>query len=331
MIDLSINFAGLKLKNPIIIGSSGLTETINGIRELGENGAAAVVLKSLFEEEILKEMSSSLSRMSSEGFVYPEVYDYFESQNNNKESSKKYLNLVSETKSSCHIPVIASINCITPSQWVYFPKQIEDAGADALELNLFILPSDFNRTAGQNEKVYFEIVSQVLSKIKIPVIVKLSYYFSNLGKFLQDMSITGIKGMVLFNKFYNPDFDLETLEITSGGTLSNPSDYYMPLRWTSIMYGRVGCDLAASTGIHDGNTVIKQILAGSTAVEIASVIYKNGSSYLITMLNEIERWMAEKGFDSIEGFRGKLSQHENTNPAAFERIQFMKYFRGYKG
>jgi dihydroorotate dehydrogenase (fumarate) len=185
------------------------------------------------------------------------------------------------------------------------------------------------RSAEENEKVYFDIIQEVLKQVQIPVIVKLSYYFSNLASFLKKISQTGIKGLVLFNRFYNPDIDTETFEFTSNSVLSSPSDIYMSLRWIGIMAGRVDCSLAASTGVHDGNGVIKQILAGADAVEIASSIYKNGHDHIRIMLEDLENWMNKKGFQSISQFKGRLSQSKSMNPAAFERVQFMKYFRGF--
>ncbi len=287
-------------------------------------------LKSLFEEEIIREMQASISSMTSEGYIYPETLEFYEYQDMQEESTTKYLDLISKTKKEVSIPVIASINCITSSQWTYFPKQIENAGADALELNIFILPSDLNRSAQENEKIYHDIIREVLKQVKIPVIVKLSFYFSNLASFLQDISKSGIRGLVLFNRFYNPDFDLNTMEITSGAVLSNPADLYLSLRWIAIMAERVGCDLAASTGVHDGNALIKQLLAGARAVEIASAVYKHGNTLIGKMLNDVKDWMKTKGFETIDDFRGKLSQAKSNHPAAYDRIQFMKYFSGYQ-
>ncbi len=287
MADLSTVFAGLKLKNPLIMGSSGLSDTIENILDLEKNGAAAIVLKSLFEEEILKEMNASLHKMSSEGFLYPETVDYYDFYETPDEATLTYLNQIRTAKKNLSIPVIASINCITATQWTYFPRQIEQAGADALELNIFVLPSDFNRSAAENENIYDEIIREVKKQVTIPVIVKLSYYFSNLAAFLQRISASGIQGMVLFNRFYNPDFDIESLEFTSGAVLSSPSDLYLSLRWIGILTGRVSCSLAASTGVHDGTALIKQLLAGASAVEIASTIYKNGFGQIQVMLSEL--------------------------------------------
>jgi len=329
MSDLSTKYLGLRLKNPIVIASSGLTDSVESIKLLEQNGAAAVVLKSLFEEEIVAEMDANLKKMASSSFIYPESIDFYEDADEHN-LSMQYLDLIANVKKEVTIPVIASINCVTADQWTYFPKQVEDAGADALELNLFILPSDFSRDKKTNEQVYFDIIESVKKQISIPISLKVSYYSSDLASSLQKYAQSGISGLVLFNKFYSPDIDLDKMEITSGKILSSPEDMHISLRWMAIMSGRVDCSLAASTGVHDGNAVLKQILAGADAVQVASAIYKNGPEYIQKMLSDIQRWMIKKGFASLDEFRGKLSQSESTNPAAYERVQFMKYFRGYQ-
>jgi len=330
MADLSTVFAGLRLKNPIIIGSSGLSDSIENIKGLERSGAAAIVLKSLFEEEILKELNANMQRMSSDGFLYPETVDFYEHMESPKEPTETYLEQIREAKKSVAIPVIASINCITASQWTYFPNKIQQAGADAVELNIFVLPSDFNRKSEENEKVYFDIIQEVRKQVTIPIIVKLSYYFSNLASFLQKISHSGIDGLILFNRFYNPDIDIESLEFTSGPVISNPADIYLSLRWVGILSGRLGCSLGASTGIHDGTSLIKMILTGAHAVEIASTVYINGYDQVQIMLDELQDWMVSKNMANIESFRGLLSQSKTVNPAAYERVQFMKYFRGFR-
>jgi dihydroorotate dehydrogenase (fumarate) len=307
-----------------------LSDSIENIRELERAGAGAVVLKSLFEEEILREINASMQRMSSDGFLYPETVEFYDYMESPAEPTVLYLEQIRKAKKNVTIPIIASINCITSSQWTYFPKQIEQAGADAIELNIFVLPSDFNRKPEENEKVYFDIIREVKKQVNIPVIVKLSYYFSNLASFLQNISNTGIDGLVLFNRFYNPDIDLDTLEFTSGGVLSSPSDFYMSLRWVGILSDRLGCSLAASTGVHDGNSLIKMILTGAHAVEVASTVYINGYEQIQVMLDQLESWMVEKKMANLDSFRGMLSQSKTTNPAAYERVQFMKYFRGFR-
>lgn len=325
--DLTTNYLGFKLKNPIIVGSCGYTYSVKDIKELEENGASAIVLKSLFEEEIVWEMESNLASMSRPMTVYPEIYDFFDLETL-EDSVTKYLNLIEDVKKQVSIPIIPSVNCISAKEWVPFSKRLESAGADALELNIFIMPSDFEKTSQENEQTYFDIINSVLSEVKIPVAVKLSYYFTNLAQMIKKISETGIKGIVLFNRFFAPDFDIDSLTITPTNVLSNPSDLAISLRWIAIISGRINCDLVASTGIHNGSAVIKQLLAGANAVQIASAIYRQGPKVIRFMLKEIEDWMNEKGYENIEDFRGKLSQAKSLNPAVYERTQFMKYFSG---
>jgi dihydroorotate dehydrogenase (fumarate) len=330
MTDLSTVFAGLRLKNPIIIASSGLSDSVKNIAELEKAGAAAIVLKSLFEEEILKELNAGMQRMNSDGFLYPETVDYYEEMDTPAESTVNYLEQIRAAKKAVKIPVIASINCMTATQWTYFPSQMQQAGADAIELNIFVLPSDFNRTSEENERVYFNIIEEIKKQVTVPVIVKLSHYFSNVSSFLQKISYSGIDGLVLFNRFYNPDIDIESLEFTAGAVLSSPTDLYNTLRWVGIVSGRLGCSLGASTGIHDGSSLIKMLLTGANAVEVASTVYINGYDQIQIMLDDLENWMIGKNMENIESFRGMLSQSKTANPAAYERVQFMKYFRGFR-
>ncbi len=326
MVDLSTQYLGLKLKNPLIAGSSGLSATAKGVRDFEENGAAAVVLKSIFEEEIMFEYEDILREASQEG-VNMDQFDYYDFE---LKSGKidKYTRLIQECKSSVSIPVIASINCVYSHEWTSFAKQLEEAGADALELNMFFLPSEFNRTTEEKERAYFQIIDKVQKEVSIPIALKISYYFSNLGPMIQNLSKTGIAGLVLFNRFYSPDFDIDKLEVVSSNVFSKPSDLAISLRWIGIMAQRVSCDLAASTGVHDGAALIKQILAGANAVQVVSAFYQHGKGRITTMLGALEEWMKKKGFNSLGDFRGKLSQAESSNPAAYERVQFMKYFGG---
>jgi len=327
--DLTTKFAGLTLKNPIIAASSGLTDTLEKMIELEKNGVAAVVVKSLFEEEIIYEMEEQSHTMTGRFFVYPETFDYMEDFPQ-EDSVRKYLRLLTEAKTALKIPVIASINCVSAQKWTYFASEVEKTGVDALELNIFILPSDLTRSSEQNEKLYFEIISEVQKHTSLPIIIKISYYFSNLANMVISLSETGIKGITLFNRFYSPDFDINNLNVISSYVLSSPDDLPLSLRWIGVMYGRVKCDIAASTGVHDGKSLIKQLLAGANAVQIASTLYKNGPKYLSNMLTELENWMAEHGYNSLDDFRGKLSHSKAHDPAAYERVQFMKNFRQYK-
>ena len=326
MVDLSTQYLGMKLKNPVIAGSSGLTNSVKKIRDLEESGAGAVVLKSIFEEEIAFEYEDILKEASEEG-VNLDQFDYYDFHIKG-EKLDKYTTLIRESKKNVSIPVIASINCVYSHEWTAFAKQLQTAGADALELNMFFLPSEFDRTTEEKEKAYFQIIEKIQKDISIPIALKISYYFSNLGPMIQKLSETGIAGLVLFNRFYSPDIDIDKMEVVSSNVFSSPSDLPISLRWIAIMAERVSCDLAASTGVHDGTALIKQVLAGADAVQVASTLYKNGNGRISEMLKTLEEWMDKKGYASLSDFRGKMSQAKSSNPAAYERVQFMKYFGG---
>ncbi|MCW3807564.1 dihydroorotate dehydrogenase-like protein [Plebeiibacterium marinum] len=325
MPDLSTSYMGIKLKSPIIASSSGLTNSLQDIIELEKNGVGAIILKSLFEEEIVTEMEHELHKMHSENYLYPETMEFYEGYDV-EDTLTSYLRLIDECKKQVNIPIIASINCISSHNWPYFAKSLEEAGADGLELNISILPSDPEASSLENEKVLFDIIKAVKSEVSIPVAVKISSYFSNLAGIISQISRTGVDGIVMFNRFYSPDIDIDTFDVIPAPIYSSPDDYILPLRWISIMSERVGCDLIASTGVHDGKTLIKMILAGATAVQVASTLYKNGYAQVQLMLNELKNWMANKDFSNIEQIKGMLSQSRSVNPAGYLRIQFMKHF-----
>lgn len=324
MPDITTTYLGLKLPSPIIVGSSGLTDRPEKIALLEKYGAGAVVLKSIFEEEILMEYDRVLSEEAPGRYKddYLDYFDYRIKQTN----IETYLELIIQARKAVRIPVIASINCSTTHEWTYFAKKIQEAGADALELNIFILPSVLARSAENIEQSYLEIIRSVRSEIKIPLAVKMSYYFSNLAGMIAELSHCNIAGLVLFNRSYSPDIDIDKIEITSANVLSSPKDLSISLRWIAIMSNRVKCDLAASTGIHDGKAVVKQLLAGANAVQVVSALYEKGPEYLQTMINELNDWMMVKNYSKIDEFRGLLGQERQVNPALFERVQFMKYF-----
>ena len=326
MVDLSTEYLGMKLKNPVIASSSGLTNSVKSIKELAENGAGAVVLKSIFEEEIAFEYEDILKEAESKGYNLDQ-FDYYDYKIK-EDNLDKYTTLINESKKNVSIPVIASVNCVYSHEWLAFASQLEKAGADALELNMFFLPSDFERTSEEKEKAYFQIIEQVQKVVSLPIALKISYYFSNLGPMIQKLSNTGIAGLVLFNRFFSPDFDIDKFEVKSSNVFSAPSDLSISLRWIAIMAERVNCDLAASTGVHDGVALIKQLLAGADAVQVASTLYENGKGRIGEMLKTLEDWMEGKGYGSLSDFRGKMSQAKSSNPAAYERVQFMKYFGG---
>jgi len=324
MIDLTTKYLGLTLKNPIIVGSSGLTDSPDKIKRLEENGAAAVVLKSIFEEEITLEYEKIVAEEAPKRYK-DEFLDYLDYRIKD-ENINKYVELISNAKKAVDIPVIASVNCTSKHEWTNFAKAIEEAGADALEVNLFFLPSNFNKSAEEIENLYVEIIKKLKEKIKIPIALKISHYFTTLALTIQNLSTSGISGLVLFNRFYSPDFDIEKMEVTATNVLSQPDEFPMSLRWIAIMANRVECDLAASTGIHDGDAVIKQLLAGANAVQVVSAIYNHGPEKIQNMLKDVKKWMINHDFKTIDEFRGKLSQVKSGNPSVYERVQFMKYF-----
>jgi len=322
--DLSTKYLGLELKNPVIVGSSGLTDSVKKIADLEKFGAGAVVLKSIFEEEITMEYEKVLEEEAPSRYKddYLDYFDYKIKEQN----IKNYIKLIADTKKEVKIPIIASINCTSSHEWTYFAQKIEEAGADALELNIFVNPSTLNKSIDDIDHVYLEIINNVKNIIKIPLAIKISYYFSNLGRAIKVLSKTGVDGIVLFNRFYSPDVDLDKMEIISTNVFSTPQELSTSLRWIGIMSNRVSCDLAASTGVHDGKAVVKQLLAGANTVQLVSALYQNGPEHLKTVIKEMEDWMTEKGFESVDDFRGKLSQEKYVEPTLYERVQFMKYF-----
>jgi len=336
--DLSTEYLGLELKNPIIVGSSGLTSSVEKIKQAEKAGAAAVVLKSIFEEEVALEYADflkSASRFPSESRVFEydgrkvpiEYYNYVVRE----ENLKKYVTLVEESKKAVTIPVMASINCFLQSvEWVSYAQQLEAAGADALELNMFFPPTDFKQSRQDRENIYFKITETVTQKLKIPTALKISHYFTDLGAMIQRLSQTGIGGLVLFNRYFSPDIDVDKMEISNSFVFSSPSDLAISLRWIAIMAEKVDCDLAASTGIHDGDAVIKQLLAGAAAVQVASCLYKNGVGHVGQMLERLESWMSRERFKWIADFRGRLSQEKSSDPSIYDRVQFMRYYGGKK-
>ena len=326
MIDLSTTYMGLRLRNPIIAGSSGLTNSLDNIIKLYDAGIGGIVLKSLFEEQISQSINKTMSQNENVN-AYPEALDYI-SHYTREQDLDRYLKLIREAKSKVDIPIIASINCVSSSEWVTFARKIQEAGADALELNIFILPSDPRKKSEQTEQLYFDIIQSVLKQVSIPVAAKISYYFSGFANTALQLSWTGISGLVLFNRFFSPDIDIDNFEITASNVFSSPAEMSLPLRWVAMLSKRIQCDIAASTGIHDGHAVVKQLLAGAKAVQIASVLYKEGFDKVGIMLGEINQWMEKQDFNQVTEFTGMLSFREDKSMAAYERVQFMKHFSG---
>ncbi len=323
--DLRTKYMGLELRNPFVVGSSGLTDKPEKIKKLEEHNAGAVVLKSLFEEQINAEINKIVYKGVND---YPEAYEYIKEYTKDK-TIKEYLNLISESKDAVKIPVIASINCVDDDEWTSFAKDVEDAGADALELNISLLPSDPFAESEDTEEMYFKITEKVKKSISIPVSLKMSYYSAGLARLIYKLSASdNVQGVTLFNRFYNPDIDIESLDIVSSNVFSTPDEYILPLRWIALLSGKIDADMAATTGIHDGISMAKQVLAGASVVHIVSAIYKHGPEYIGTILKEFEDVMKKHGFADIEEMKGKLSFHKTDYNRAYERVQFMKYFGG---
>ena len=324
MPDLSTTYMGLRLKNPLIAGSSGLSSTLKGLEELQGSGVAAVVLKSIFEEEIAAEYESVLTAAKRRGMSL-ESYDYYDYEVRGDHVAG-YVELIRQAKANLSIPVIASVNCTYSHEWVSFAKEIEDTGADGLELNMFFMPSDLKRSGGELEKEYLLVIERVLKQVRIPVALKIGSSFSTLGQMIARLSRTGAAALVLFNRFYSIDFDIEKMSIRGTNTLSTPAELAAPLRWIALMSRRVGCDLAGSTGVHDGAALIKLLLAGAKAVQAVSALYRKGTGTAAAMLADLGTWMDRHGYSSLADFRGSMSQAESEDPAIYERVQFMKHY-----
>jgi dihydroorotate dehydrogenase (fumarate) len=327
--DLSVSYLGLKLKSPIVAGSSSITHSLENLKKLEQSGAGAVVLKSIFEEEIYHEYDKVMREDLQHDVPDTKYLDYYDYKIK-EDNLKAYLDFIRNAKKELSIPVIASVNCVSSHEWMFFAKKIEEAGADALEINLFILPSDFTKSCDDIQNIYADVIKKTKEQINIPISVKLSYYFSNLASFVKNVSESGVEGVVLFNRFFHPDFDIENFKIVPTNVLSRSSDLAISLRWMSILSGRVGCDLIASTGVHDGASVVKELLAGADAVQVVSSLYKHGINYLEDMTEDLKAWMERHGFEKIDDFKGKMSQVNSPNPAEYERVQFMKYFSDKK-
>lgn len=325
MADLSTDFVGLKLRNPLIVSSSGLTDSVEKIQKLENAGAGAVVLKSLFEEQILFE-AGHLAESSD----YPEADDYIKRYTRSN-TVDKYLGLIEQASSAVSIPVIASINCVSASEWTDFASKIEDAGAAALELNVYFLPAGKDTNSEDYEKLYLNIAQKVKHQVNIPVIMKLGMHFTHLVNMVNLLYHRGVDGVVLFNRFYSPDINTGDLKMTSSEVFSSPVDLRFSLRWVAIVSAMVDTiHLAGSTGVHDGQAIVKLILAGARAVQVCSAIYKHGPKIITSMLDDLNTWMDQKKFSGQDAFRGQMNYKNLPEPQVYERSQFMKYFSSHQ-
>jgi dihydroorotate dehydrogenase (fumarate) len=319
--DLKTRYMGLELKNPIIVSSSKLTSTIDNIRKCADQGAGAIVLKSLFEEQLLADAERLMDK-DDKYFWYPEAVDFI-NQHSKDHGVKEYLALLEEAKRHTTIPIMASINCTSPNEWPKFAKTLENAGADGIELNIAIIPMIGNISSIEIEDTYIEIIREVKKQTNLPVSVKFGPLFTNPVNIVQRMDEAGADALVVFNRFYRPDINIHTETIVHNNILSAPEEMTQSLRWVSVLSDKVKCDVAANTGIHDGEGMIKQLLGGADAVQICSTLYSNGISYIDTMLQDLKNWMESRKYNSINDFKGKFAR-DNEHAAAFARVQFMK-------
>lgn len=320
MEDLTTSYLGLTLKTPVIVSSSRITSNIENLETAEENGAGAVVLKSLFEEQIMH----SINQLSSEG--YPEAEDYIRSytRSNNVD---EYISLVRNAKKRLQIPVIPSINCFTAGSWIDFASKMQDAGADALEVNAFFMPFDKRISASDSEKIYLELAEKLVARLTIPVVMKLGFRFSNILYIIDQLYMRGVKGVVMFNRFYEPDIDVERMEIIPSQIFSNSADKRHVLRWIAMTSAQdIKIGISASTGLTSGEDAVKYLLAGADTVQVCSVLYKEGIPFLKDINRGISTWMKHHSFKNIDEFRGKLNQKNSKNPVVYERTQFMRYF-----
>ncbi len=328
MINLKTRFFGFELKNPLIVASSSLTADADKIKAFADNGAGAIVLKSVFEEEIINEYNQIGESKSASHF--DEFMDYFDYKIRDQVLAS-YGRLIKAAKEVSKTPIVASINCVSAGDWLQFASQVQDAGADAIELNLFVMPFDPTRKAEDTRRFYIDTVKEITRRVKIPVAVKISNYFSDLAAICHELDGEKLAGITMFNRFTSPDIDIEKEKVIEAGTLSSESEYLLPLRWVGILSPRLKCPIAASTGVHEARHVIKMLLAGASAVQMASVFYKKGPAYMGEILKGLENWMDKKGYESIGDFRGRLSLTKAANPALYERAQYLSSFGGYAG
>jgi dihydroorotate dehydrogenase (fumarate) len=328
--DLKTNYLGLELKNPIVHSASPISESLDAMRQLEDAGASAVVMYSLFEEQITME-SESLDHFLSYGSEsFGEALSYFPEADDYKVGPQEYLKRIAAAKMSLDIPVIGSLNGVSTGGWVEFAKLIEEAGADALELNIYFVPTNPEMTGLDITKMHEEIVRDVAGCIDIPLSVKIAPFFSAIPNVCKRLADAGADGLVLFNRFYQPDFDLETLEVVPHLVLSSSNDLRLPLRWVSILYGRVDCDFAITSGVHTHQDVLKGLMAGAKATCMTSAILKNGPYRIANVLHDLEQWMEEHEYESVKQMQGSMSQKNVKEPTAFERANYMKMLHSWK-
>ncbi len=327
---LQSTYMGLKLNSPIVVSACTLSEQLDNIVKMEDNGAGAVVMFSLFEEQIRKEEARMNTVMSETSYAFPEALDYFPDLDDFNVGVDEYLENIRKAKERVNIPIIGSLNGITTEGWIDYSKQIEQAGADGLEVNIFFIPADITMSSSEVEHRYLNIIEAIKTNVKIPVAVKLNPYFSATGNMAMRMKNSGADALVLFNRFYQPDFDINELVLKTDLHYSESSEIRLPLLWIALLFEKVKLSLAATTGVQSAVEVVKYLLAGADVVMTASSLYKNGIPYLKTMNKELQDWMYMMGFEDITSFRGSMSQQNVSDPTAFERANYIRILEGMK-
>jgi dihydroorotate dehydrogenase (fumarate) len=328
-IDLSTRYLGLKLKHPVVASASPLTGSIDSLKRLEDAGIAAAVLPSIFEEQIEHEEMATHNLMLYGSELSPESTGFFPEQQNATTSTERYLSLIADAKKALAVPVIASLNGYTPGGWTSMAKKFEQAGADAIELNVYFLATSTDDSSAAVEARYIDLVKSVAGQVKIPVAVKVAPYFSAMANMAHRLADAGASGLVLFNRFLQPDIELDDLQVAPNLVLSTSDEVRLALRWIAILRGRVAASFAATGGAHTADDVLKLLLAGADCVMIASSLLKKGPAQVGVLVRGVEAWLAERGYDSVEQMKGSLSQQACPDPDAFERANYMKALKSY--
>ncbi len=326
--DLSTRYLGMQLRTPLVASASPLSHALSGIRSLEDAGASAVVLYSLFEEQLHKEALELELHLNAGTESFAESLTYFPHSSEFQTGPEEYLNHIRKAKEAVDVPIIASLNGATLGGWTKYAKQVEQAGADAIECNLYFIPTNMEILGSDIENNYIDILREVKTSVNIPVAAKLSPFFSNLANAARRMDLMGTDGLVLFNRFYQPDIDLEELEITPNVLLSSPQDLRLPLTWIGILYGRIRANLAATSGVHGSEDVIKLLMVGADVTMMCSALLLHGVSHLAQVEKGIRQWMEEHEYESVQQMQGSMSQLRCSDPAAFERAQYMRAVKG---
>ncbi len=330
MLDLSTTYLGLRLQNPLVPSASPLSKSLDTMKRLEDHGAAAIVMYSLFEEQITNESNELDFFLNRGAESYAEAVSYYPDLGHYNVGPEGYLDQVRKAKEELEIPIIASLNGISTGGWIRYARLIEEAGADALELNLYYIPTDVAIGGSEVEKTYLDLVRDVKASLKIPVSVKIGHFFSSIPNFVKKLDETGVDGVVLFNRFYQPDLDLESLEVIPNLSLSSSYELRLRLRWTAILYGHIKADMALTGGVHTAEDVIKAMMVGAKAAQMASVLLHYGVHTLSDILVDMQRWLETHEYTSIKQMQGSMSQKSVANPAAFERANYMKVLQSYQ-